>query len=136
MAANAASVLAVGLMVAVGRAHPFVQGNKRTAFAAAQLLLYANDFFLDVPDIELIADELRRAMTGETPEYILVVLFEEFLRTLDDVALITVTVQTIEPAPQPPRAQYPSVAYGRPMSCNVSTPGLAATIWGMALMVA
>ncbi|WP_414692448.1 Fic family protein [Phenylobacterium sp.] len=81
------SVLAVGLMVAVGRAHPFVQGNKRTAFAAAQLLLYANDFFLDVPDIEFIADELRRAMTGETPEYILVVLFEEFLRGQESVAL-------------------------------------------------
>jgi|GEM_PF-4348895 len=80
------SVLAVGLMVAVGRAHPFLQGNKRTAFAAAQLLLYANDFFLDLPDMDFIADELRRAMTGETPEYILVVLFEEFLRGRDSVA--------------------------------------------------
>lgn len=77
------SVLAVGLMVAVGRAHPFLQGNKRTAFTAAQLLLYANGFFLDVPDTQFIAEELRRAMTGETPEFILVVLFEEFLRSAD-----------------------------------------------------
>ena len=64
-----------------------MQGNKRTAFAAAQLLLYANGFFLDVPDIDFIADELRRAMTGETPEHILVVLFEEFLRGQESVAL-------------------------------------------------
>ena len=42
--------LAASLLVAVARNHPFEQGNKRTALAAALLFAALNGYYWDAPD--------------------------------------------------------------------------------------
>jgi death-on-curing protein len=48
--------LAVALLLAIGRNHPFFQGNKRTAFIAAENFLQINGYILDAPDSEALAE--------------------------------------------------------------------------------
>lgn len=75
--------LAVGLMLAVARAHPFRQGNKRTAFAAGQLLLVGQGLLLHLPDETAIADLLRLGMTGDIAEAGLAAHLRPYLRPLE-----------------------------------------------------
>jgi death on curing protein len=51
-------VLAVVLMAGIARAHPFEQGNKRTAFAAMRLFLRANGYDTVFDDATRWADEM------------------------------------------------------------------------------
>lgn len=60
--------LAITLLLGIARNHPFVQGNKRTALAAAEDFLHLNGYELAVPDSEAFADLIVSALTGETSE--------------------------------------------------------------------
>lgn len=59
-----ASVLLLGL----GQNHPFVQGNKRTAFLAAAIFLRINGYRLDVDDSDFLGELVRSAIEGTTSE--------------------------------------------------------------------
>ena len=48
--------LAVGLMLAVARNHPFQQGNKRTGFLAGAAFLAVNGYWLSSGDTQAFAD--------------------------------------------------------------------------------
>ena len=61
-------VLAVTLLLGIARNHPFVQGNKRTALAAADDFLHLNGYELAIADTEAFADLIVSALTGEISE--------------------------------------------------------------------
>jgi len=63
-----AVVLAVSLLVGIGRNHPFLQGNKRCAFAAADYFLYLNGWELAHPDETDFADLIADVITGNASE--------------------------------------------------------------------
>ena len=46
--------LAAAYLFVIAKNHPFVDGNKRTAFAAADLFLYFNGFSLEVEQEDII----------------------------------------------------------------------------------
>lgn len=48
------SDLAAAYLFGLGKNHPFVDGNKRTAFAAADLFLYFNGFSVEAEQEEII----------------------------------------------------------------------------------
>lgn len=73
-------MLAVALLLGIARNHPFTQGNKRTAFEAADAFLYLNGYELDVPDGPGFADLIVEVITGAVPERELVELFERHLK--------------------------------------------------------
>ncbi|MDR3742293.1 MAG: type II toxin-antitoxin system death-on-curing family toxin, partial [Terracidiphilus sp.] len=62
--------LAVTLLFALARNHPFEQGNKRTAFEAAIIFLEANGYGLsdDLPDSEELARLITAAIAHERDE--------------------------------------------------------------------
>lgn len=65
--------LAVALLLGVARNHPFLQGNKRTAFAAADNFLYLNGYELDRDrDGEALAEFLIYAINGDVSEHYLI----------------------------------------------------------------
>ncbi|ANL74303.1 addiction module killer protein Doc (plasmid) [Rhizobium phaseoli] len=71
-------VLAAYLVLAVGKAHAFEQGNKRTAWVAARAFLRKNGYRYvqaDVPQ-EVIGKTIYDLMADET-------LFDEFVALLD-----------------------------------------------------
>lgn len=76
---NDIAILAVRLMMAVVWAHPFIQGNKRTGFIAADIFLDQNGWLLDIPDWTDIADEIIAAADDPSKEEGLVDLFRENL---------------------------------------------------------
>lgn len=65
------AALAVALLLGVARNHPFVQGNKRTALAAADAFLHLNGYRLALPDTDL-ANLIVDAITGAASEDVLV----------------------------------------------------------------
>jgi len=67
-----AVVLAVALLVGIGRNHPFVQGNKRCAFAAMEYFLYLNGYELTIEDGNDLADFCADVITGDASEQRLV----------------------------------------------------------------
>lgn len=67
-----AVVLAVTLLVGIGRNHPFIQGNKRCAFAAAEYFLHLNGYELMIDDSSDLADLCTDVITGNTSEQRLV----------------------------------------------------------------
>ncbi|MGV0879658.1 type II toxin-antitoxin system death-on-curing family toxin [Martelella sp. FLE1502] len=63
-------ILTTMLMIAVGQAHAFEQGNKRTAFAAGIAFLRINGYELNPSlDSEYLADALTAAIIGDAPEF-------------------------------------------------------------------
>ena len=58
--------LATDLILGVGRNHPFEQGNKRTALAAAILFIQNNGWVLDHPDTDDFGPLIEAVITGET----------------------------------------------------------------------
>lgn len=62
------ATLAVTLMMAVARNHPFEQGNKRAAFAAADAFMFLNGWEMGVTDYTQFADLIIQAITGEIEE--------------------------------------------------------------------
>ena len=67
-----AVVLAVTLIVGIGRNHPFLQGNKRAAFAAADYFLYLNGYNLVIPDGADLGDLVKDVIIGDVSEQRLV----------------------------------------------------------------
>ncbi len=65
--------LAAALLLGVARNHPFLQGNKRTAFAAADYFLYLNGYELQAAqDGESLAEFLIDAINGDVSEHYLI----------------------------------------------------------------
>jgi death-on-curing protein len=69
-------VLAVALLLGIARNHPFGQGNKRTAYEAADAFLYLNGYELTVADRAEVADLIVDVITGVAGEEALVEEFE------------------------------------------------------------
>ena len=59
--------LAAALGFGLARNHPFIDGNKRTAFVAIEAFLGLNGFDLLAPDAECVVTMLRLA-AGDLPE--------------------------------------------------------------------
>lgn len=72
------AVLAVTLLLGIARNHPFGQGNKRAAFAAAVYFLKLNGYRLDVPDGVELADSVVDLITGNLDEAEFVALLREY----------------------------------------------------------
>ena len=77
-----AVVLAVALLVGIGRNHPFLQGNKRTAFEAADYFLYLNGYELMIEDDTDLADFMIDVINGDVSEQRLVELLWENVQTV------------------------------------------------------
>jgi len=77
-----AVVLAVALLVGIGRNHPFLQGNKRTAFEAADYFLHLNGYELTVPDSTELGDFVIDVINGDVSEQRLVETLWEYLEPL------------------------------------------------------
>lgn len=71
--------LAVALLLGIAKNHPFVQGNKRTALAAADAFLHLNGYELAVPD-EALADPIIDALSGAANESTLTELIDRSIR--------------------------------------------------------
>ena len=55
------AALAAAYAYGIARNHPFLDGNKRTAFVAMELFLMKNDVLLTVPDEDAVVTFLRLA---------------------------------------------------------------------------
>jgi death on curing protein len=77
-----AVVLAIGLLVGIGRNHPFLQGNKRTAFEAADYFLHLNGYELDIEDGSQLGEFIIDVINGDVSEQRLVEAFWERLRSV------------------------------------------------------
>jgi death-on-curing protein len=62
------AVLATALTLGIARNHPFGQGNKRTAFAAAEYFLFLNGYRLEAEDSEALADQVVALIVGDLDE--------------------------------------------------------------------
>ena len=62
-----AAALAASYAVGLAKNHPFVDGNKRTAFVALELFLALNGFLLNASDVECVTTMLAVA-AGEIDE--------------------------------------------------------------------
>lgn len=60
--------LAALYAVAIARNHPFIDGNKRTAFSALTLLLALNGLELEAPEVEAVTIMLRLAANDISDE--------------------------------------------------------------------
>ena len=56
-------------MAKLAQNHPFAQGNKRTAFGAGVAFMERNGFFVELPDIEQVADRFVDLTTGAMSEW-------------------------------------------------------------------
>lgn len=74
-----AVVLAVALLVGIARNHPFLQGNKRTAFGAAEYFLHLNGYDLSIEDGTELADFVIDVINGEVSEQRLVETLWEYV---------------------------------------------------------
>jgi death-on-curing protein len=74
-----AVVLAVTLLVGIGRNHPFFQGNKRCAFAAAEYFLHLNGYDMTIPDGVDLADFCTDVIVGDVSEQRLVETLWEYI---------------------------------------------------------
>ena len=61
------AALAASYAVALAKNHPFIDGNKRTAFVAAELFLFLNGYVLEAADADCVLTMLRVA-EGSTSE--------------------------------------------------------------------
>lgn len=71
--------LACVLLFGVARNHPFIQGNKRAAFAAAVIFVEANGARFEVPDTSEFADALVAVIDGEMAEEEFIAIFRQHL---------------------------------------------------------
>jgi death-on-curing protein len=60
--------LAIVLLVGIARSHPFMQGNKRTAFIGAEIFLNINGYSLQIRDTPLLGEALVRLIKREISE--------------------------------------------------------------------
>ena len=74
--------LAGSLLLGLGQNHPFEQGNKRTALAAAAVFLSLNGYTLVAPDGEPLSTFVEWSITGEISE-------PAFMKTLGQCIVTT-----------------------------------------------
>ena len=60
--------LAAGYGYGLAKNHPFIDGNKRTAFAAMATFLLVNGYLLNVPEMDVVQMMERLATDRETQE--------------------------------------------------------------------
>lgn len=60
--------LSVRLMYSIGQNHPFMQGNKRTAFIAGIAFVEMNGLFVELPSTERFADHFIDLVTDRVSE--------------------------------------------------------------------
>jgi death on curing protein len=72
--------LAVALLLGIARNHPFGQGNKRTAFAAAAYFLKLNGYHFSVQDSSELGDRVVDLITSAMSEAEFIDLVREFAR--------------------------------------------------------
>lgn len=72
--------LAVTLLLGLALNHPFGQGNKRTAYEAADIFLFINGWDLALADRTAAADLIIDVVTGAADEADLLGLFERAVR--------------------------------------------------------
>lgn len=75
-----AVALAVSLLLGVARNHPFIQGNKRTAFAAAEYFLYLNGYELTIEDGDDLAEFTIDAINGDVSEHGFVSVLSDYVK--------------------------------------------------------
>jgi death-on-curing protein len=75
--------LAVCLMMAIARNHPFIDGNKRSGFEAARAFLAMNGYDLDIPDWLQIAELYVAVIERAADEDELVDTFHDYAIPLD-----------------------------------------------------
>lgn len=68
--------LGIRLMLKLAQNHPFAQGNKRTAFIAGLVFIERNGLFVELPNMELVADNFVKLVTGDLSE----LEFKKFMR--------------------------------------------------------
>jgi death-on-curing protein len=72
--------LAGALLLGIGRVHPFKEGNRRTALAAANIFLRYNGYMFAAPDGESLGVFVERAITGSISE-------DTFLQAMQDATV-------------------------------------------------
>lgn len=76
--------LALALMFGIARNHPFLDGNKRTAFAAADMFLQANGYELPaILDSVALADLFVSVIAGETDPSAFLQHLHQYVSPLD-----------------------------------------------------
>lgn len=78
--------LAAALLLAIARNHPLLQGNKRTAFIAAENFLQINGYILLAPDTEDNADFIMECIETEGAEQDLIDYLRSYIVTAPDEA--------------------------------------------------
>jgi death on curing protein len=63
--------------------HPFIDGNKRTAFAVMATFLEVNGYSLEVPEMEVVGIMERLASDGETQDTLAKWLEENSVQSVD-----------------------------------------------------
>jgi death on curing protein len=76
------SDLAAAHLFGIAKNHPFVDGNKRTAFAAADLFLYFNGFSVEA-DQEEIIQLVTMVAAGEIDEEGAAAFFRDHIEPID-----------------------------------------------------
>ncbi|HET7412220.1 MAG TPA: type II toxin-antitoxin system death-on-curing family toxin [Pararhizobium sp.] len=69
--------LAAALLLGIAKNHPFIDGNKRTAFTAADVFLFLNGYSIEAEQEEIIAFVVAVA-AGEIDEEGAVMFFRDF----------------------------------------------------------
>lgn len=77
-----AASLAASYAFGIARNHPFVDGNKRTAFVAMEVFLDLNGFELDISDEAAVLNMLDFA-AGQVEESVFAQWIRDHLRVLD-----------------------------------------------------
>lgn len=77
-----AVVLAVTMLDGIGRNHPFLQGNKRTAWGAAEYFLRLNGYDLTISDGADLGDFIIDVIKGDVSEQRLVETLWEYVNAV------------------------------------------------------
>lgn len=78
-------VLACRLIVALSRAHAFIQGNKRTAWLSGVMFLNINGYDIVLPSIQanqFIGEEMTKVIRREITEAVFLTHLDRFIVTL------------------------------------------------------
>lgn len=76
-------VLAVKLFLGIARTHPFLQGNKRSAYTAMLMFLELNGYYLALADSVLQGRIMEDAVIGDITEAEFITLLDPLIRPLD-----------------------------------------------------
>ena len=77
------SDLAAAYLFGIVKNHPFIDGNKRTGFAAADLFLYFNDYSLETANEDIIQLVLLVA-AGEIDETGVAAFFRDHIESIEN----------------------------------------------------